>query len=237
MSRKAATSAPATQALVQRAQSTVRANREEATRLVAFVRERMGEIAAGFYDIGDALGKLRQRALYSSLGHDTFDALLASMSFSKAQAYRFMNIADHMTRERATELGPRRAVALLRLTSATPGEDTVDEVLRRGVTLPGRKEPLPLSKLTVEQIEDAARTLTRAHRAPSQRVSAPDYEAALDHATAIREHLHAAGHTAARVTIQRRGRREQREALMLRIDVPYEARAALPAALRARLKK
>ena len=36
--------------LAKRAESTVRANRDEAQRLLAFVRERMGEIAAAFYD-------------------------------------------------------------------------------------------------------------------------------------------------------------------------------------------
>lgn len=223
--------------LTRRAESSIRANREEAQRLLAFVRERMGEIAAGFYDVGAALARLRAPAYYGALGHDSFEDLLSAVGFSKAQAYRFITIAERMSRERATELGPRRAVALLRLTSATPGEESVEDVLRRGVTLPGRKEPLLIAKLTAEQLEDAARTIARAHRSPKERVPAPEYEVAQAWAAAVREHLHAAGHLTARVSLHRRGRRDEREALIVRLEFPFEARGRLPSALRVRPRR
>ena len=225
--------AQSAQTLVRQGSGASQVRTTEAAKLVAFVRERMAHIAASFFDVGEALTKLRDKALYAALGHTSFDALLGDLGFSKAQAYRFIGIAQRMTRQQATELGPRRAVALLRLTSATPGDDSVAEVLRKGVTLPGRKAALPVRALTADQIEDAARTIARAHLPLRKRIPADDAARAHDRAAALRAHLDAAGVSEARVSTHHRGRRDERERLMLRLDLPFDALPHLAAALHA----
>ena len=50
--------------------------RAEAQALVELIRRRTGTIAESFFDIGEALGKLRQKQMFGALGFQTFRALV-----------------------------------------------------------------------------------------------------------------------------------------------------------------
>jgi hypothetical protein len=237
MAQKQGSSLPAqlVREATRRAKEAEKQHRAQADELVRRVEERTGSVAAAFYDIGEALSRLRDRRLYASLGHKTFDELLAKrLEMSRAQAYRFIAVAERMPRSRATELGPRRSIALLRLADATPGLDSVEDLLRNGVTLPGRAGPVRVADLSVEELERAARTVARAHRPHEERVSSSEERNAETFAKRVRERLTNAGVSPCKVEIHRRARPRSPEELLLRIEVPHAARATLAAALKAR---
>jgi hypothetical protein len=224
---------PLAREIERRATEAAERNRIEAMELVRRIEACTANIAGATYDIGEALSKLREKRLYSAIKHASFEDLVAErFDFSRAQAYRFIAIAQRLTRSRASELGPRRAVALLRLADATPGLDSVEDLLREGVKIQGRKGPVSVSDLRVEELERAAQAVLRAHRSPQERVSGTEQKEAEAFAVRLRERLRVEGASGCRVEIRRRARADAPEALTIRIDIPYSARAALTAALR-----
>jgi hypothetical protein len=215
----------------RRAKEAEAQNRVEAQELIHRILQGATSLSTASYDVGEALGRLREKRLYRAVGYTTFDALLDDrINISRAQAYRFIAVAQRLTRSRATELGQRRSMALLRLVDATPGLDSVEDALRDGVTLPGRKEPVRVETMRVDELERAARTIARAHRARKEKVSSAAHRAAETFATRLRERLTDEGAGAAKVEVHRRARADSPEELLLRVEIPFSQRNALLAA-------
>ena len=146
--------------------------REEAQSLVDLIRRRMGAIAEAFFDIGEALNKLRHEKMFGALGFATFRALVeGELGLSIAQAYKLMEIAARVPRPEAVALGPSRSAALLQLARSTPEPDSIVTLLRDGVTLPGRKGRVDLRQLSTRELLRAARVERRAHVSPKRRAS------------------------------------------------------------------
>ncbi len=108
---------------------------------IALVNRRKHEIASAFYDIGEALARLKKPAVWKALGHESFAAMCdRELGLSVSQADRLIDIVHHMTKSEARKLGPAKAAALADLIDATDSRDTVRGALSRGVKLPGGKK-------------------------------------------------------------------------------------------------
>jgi hypothetical protein len=145
-------------ALAQNAERALAANRRKGEDALALIARRMTSIAESFYDIGQALRVLQQKAVYTALGHRSFDELLAKRNLmSRSLAYELVRTAARYTRETAVALGREKANALLAYVDATPAEDVAETLARSDA----RIGATPISTATAEAIEQAART----HRA------------------------------------------------------------------------
>ncbi len=159
---------PLPDALAKRAEKAAAAKTArvlaEARRDLALIARRRGQIVEAFYDIGEALTRLKEKAAIAALGRKTFAEVCekdAGMSVSQAQ--RLVEIARTMTREEALSSGQARATALIGLAEATPEDDTPGALLRRRkpLLLPDGKTLEP-HKASARAIERAATTLRRA---------------------------------------------------------------------------
>ena len=79
---------------------------DEAKRDLALIRRRRAEIADAFYDIGEALVRLKRREVVLALGCKTFAELCEKhVAISASQAERLIDIVENMTREAAIRAG------------------------------------------------------------------------------------------------------------------------------------
>ena len=84
--------------------------------LIAFIQERKEAIAAAFYDIGEALVKLKKPGIAEARGHEGFYAMCdAELGLKATQVDELVDIATHLTRKDAIKLGQSKAGALARL--------------------------------------------------------------------------------------------------------------------------
>jgi hypothetical protein len=144
-------------------------NAVRARELVALVRDKLQTAAAAFYDIGVALGQLDDPALYAALGYRSFGALLKTeLGISREWARQMMGVARGMKRSTALKLGLTRAVAVLSLTAATPEDDTPEQVANGKVTVRGHRTPVRPAQMSAREIERAAKTERRSHRAAAK---------------------------------------------------------------------
>jgi hypothetical protein len=111
----------------------------EAKRDIALIRRRRAEITEAFYDIGEALVRLKRREVVAALGCRSFAELCEThVGISPAQADRLVDIVTNMTREEALSVGATKAASLVALARATPEEDTVSDLLRGGARVGGK---------------------------------------------------------------------------------------------------
>ena len=138
------------------------ANRRIGADALALIRRRMATIAEAFFDIGVALRTLAQPRIYTSMGHASFEKLLAAERLmSRTTAMDLMRIAERYTRQTAVELGQTKAIALLQYVEATAADDVAESLARGDIAIAGK----PVSRASAADLERAARTL-RARRKP-----------------------------------------------------------------------
>lgn len=216
-------------AVAQRAQERRRA---EARALIELIRRRTSAIAESFFDIGEALAKLRESKMYGALGYATFRALVeAELSISLAHSYKLMEIAVRVPRPEAVALGPARSAALLVLAKATPEPDSIITLLRDGVTLPGRRGRVDLKQLSTRELLRAARIERRAHVSPKRRATDADLEQAQVWARRIQRLLRLRGAGNVETDARRRRDPDGTEALRLRFELDAHHAADLHALL------
>ena len=186
-------------ALAVRARGATRARLEKLKKSarvdLALIKRRKEDIVESFYDIGEALRRLRDtKGVVEVLGYTTFDAMCrAETGFAPTQVDELIGIVEHMTREEAIAMGQKtRAAAFVELAKATPADDTAGELFRKGVTSPRGKRLLPKAGST-RAIEDATKDFRAARHAggkPRGRTTSPDERAVAEH---IERGLHRAG--------------------------------------------
>ena len=211
--RTQAKSSPLPKALAQRAEAKSRASarvaREEAEELLAVVVSRRRAIAEAFYDVGQALTKLREPRLYHALGCKTFGELITTrLGLSLSRAGRLIAIAEQLTRARAIDLGQERSAALVQLARATSDEDSAETLARDGVILPGRTGRVSPSTLSVRDILGAAHhrnQLRAARKEPGWASGRRAVDRAVD---AFREGLLRAGVSAASTRVALHSRKK-----------------------------
>lgn len=136
----------------------------EAKRDLALIVRRKAQIVDAFYDIGEALSRLKQKEAIAALGRKSFaEVCEKDAGMSTSQAQRLVDIVRTMTREEALSSGQTRATALIGLAEATPENDTPGTLLRRKspIVLPDGKTLEP-RKASARAIERAAMAIRRA---------------------------------------------------------------------------
>ena len=193
-----------TPALAKRA---ARAAKSKLTRIVAqgradiaLVRLKKKVISDAFYEMGEALLRLKDPVVYRALGHKSFAALCEKeVELSVVQADRLIEIVQRMDRTEATDLGPARASAILDLVDATPAKDTPRGIERHGVVLPSGEridvKRAPLGKLRVAARE--VRTATPSKSKRGKHLDAADAAFGTKLQTALTKH----GAKGAKVTV------------------------------------
>lgn len=193
-----------TPALAKRAE---RAAKLKLTRIVkaaradiALIRRRKRDVEDAFYDMGQALLRLKAPEVVRALGHRSFAELCTKeLEVSATQAERLITIVQRMGRDEAGKLGASKAAALIDLVDATPAKDTPSGALARGVAMPGGKR-LAVKGASARAIERAAKAVRQASprtEKRGRRVEAA--ERAVGEKLAKR--LHALGVKEAKVTV------------------------------------
>ena len=107
---------------------------------IALIKRRKGDIEDAFYDIGEALERLRQPGVLAALGvKKAFFAFVAEeLGISKETASRLLGIVRSVSRADALGMGgQRKAAAFIDLAKATPTpRDTATSLVRRAVKAP-----------------------------------------------------------------------------------------------------
>lgn len=214
--------------LAARAQARLAA---EGRVLISFIQERKAEIAAAFYDIGEALVKLKKPGIAQARGHASFYAMCdADLGLKATQVDELVDIATHLTRKDAIALGQSKAGAFARLAEATPAVDTPAGLARRGVRTPsGKSVTKKSSARAIDEASKEFRRIAKGKKRGRGRTTTADEQAI---ATAIQNALHRAGVKTAKV---RAVASQPGKEANLRIEgIPMSARPKLAAALRAK---
>lgn len=153
-------------ALAKRAEKEVAAKRArlaaEGRADLELVRRRQARIAEDFYDIGEALQRLKRDGVAEALGRATFRELCdKDLSMSLTAAEELIAIVTHVPRKDALRMGQARARALIALASATPEADSATTLEKTTRKLPSGKT-IDVSKASVRELHAAAKDLRSA---------------------------------------------------------------------------
>ncbi|MBI2395870.1 MAG: hypothetical protein HYV09_40275 [Deltaproteobacteria bacterium] len=91
---------------------------------VALIKRRKQEITEAFYDIGEALLRLRKEPIPKLLGYDGFGELCSrGLGIAASSANDLIAIVTRVSRRDALKWGKEKTLALVALADATPAED------------------------------------------------------------------------------------------------------------------
>lgn len=140
---------------------------------LALIARRRAQIVESFYDIGEALVRLKNKDVIRALGRRSFaEVCEKDVNMSPAQADRLVDIVTRMTREEAMSVGSTKAAALVGLANATVEDDTPGELLRRrkALVLPSGKKIVPKAA-SARALAEASAELRAARPATGKRGS------------------------------------------------------------------
>lgn len=191
-------------ALAKRVEAEVAAKQartaEAARADIDLILRRRERIAEDFYDIGEALSRLKRPGVAEALGRSSFREICEKdLSMSHTVASTLVDIVSGLPRREAVQLGQERALALVSLAKVTSEHDTAAQLARGKRKLPSGKE-LDLRKASANEIKAAAKELRAAKNTsarPRGRTTTAEERA---HAARLEAALHAAGLKRARVT-------------------------------------
>jgi hypothetical protein len=158
---------------------------------IALIHRRRARIAEDFYEVGEALVRLKAPGVAAALGYPSFAALCgAELGLSATKAAQLVDIVRGATRDDAIAFGQERVAALLALADATPEVDTATSLARAKIALPSGKL-LEVGRATTSAIWSGAAELRAARPAskrgrgltttPEERREASTLEAVLHH--------------------------------------------------------
>ncbi|MBW2700215.1 MAG: hypothetical protein JRF33_05300 [Deltaproteobacteria bacterium] len=124
------------------------------------------EIGIRFWDLGQCLLRVHDRAIYAQAGFESFDQYLGrkGVSISRATAYRFMELARHFTRSMARKHSQAKLLASIKLAKATPEQDRPIDVLAYQIEVrdaKGKTQFKPFKDATGHEIKLAAQRINR----------------------------------------------------------------------------
>ena len=136
---------------------------------VALIKARLKEISTAFYQIGEALARLKRPAAYTALGYTSFHGLCRKeFQMSPAKADRLVTIVSNVGRGMAEEFGQTGSLALVALCDATPEEDTPADLAKSRVKRPGGGY-VHVGKVSANQLMKVAKEIRAVVRAKSPR--------------------------------------------------------------------
>lgn len=220
-------------ALAERAEAEVAAKQarlaKDARADIALILRRRERIAEDFYDIGEALVRLKRPGIAEALGRASFREVCAKdlqMSVSAADA--LVAIVSGVARADALRMGQERALALVTLARATPEADSAKLLENASRKLPSGRA-IDVAKASANEIKAAAKELRAAGRTSARPRGRTTTSEERSRAAALQAALHAAGLLGARVTAV--ATRPGQEASLRIEHVPISATAKLRAAL------
>lgn len=147
------------QALAAGADVAVAQARDRARADLALARGLVDRIKQSFFELGEALVRLREPAAYASLGYATFEELVrVELGMSPTKARELVAIAANMGADLARGLGKKGAFALVTLCRATPEDDTPAQLIGRSIELPSGVV-LDVRRSTTRQKNEAAKEI------------------------------------------------------------------------------
>ena len=88
---------------------------------LALLRRRKGEMGDVFFDLGEALVRLRRPGVAQALSYpDTYELVRREAGLAPALVDELVEIVTHVTRDEAERMGHGRAAILARLAATTP---------------------------------------------------------------------------------------------------------------------
>ncbi|GAC1518406.1 MAG: hypothetical protein NVS3B10_20340 [Polyangiales bacterium] len=146
----------------------------EARKDIALLRRKRGDIAAAFYDMGEALVRLKKPDVYGAFKRPSWEAFCeAELAISESQAERLIAIVRSMTREDAIKLGTfSKASSVARLVQATPAGETVAQAIREGVVVGNKR--IDVKRASVRGIAAATREVPRERGKRGRHISVAD---------------------------------------------------------------
>ena len=179
-----------------------RSTRSEAIALTDAIKDDLRAMAQTFWDIGDKLRRVRERALFRALAYESFEAYVeAELGVQIRQALKMLRVVRTYARGDAAAIGLERSAALIRLCNARGGKLDPGELVRANAEIvPG----VAVLAATVDQIDEAARVAKKARalkrgRAEGARRQAREDKAAL---ARLRELLKGAGLARLQITLK-----------------------------------
>ena len=164
----------------------------EGKNLVALVVRLRKQIQRKSFELGRALARLKDKAVIAALGFPSFQALCdTALQMSADLADQLIDIATSFSAPEAKKIGgTAKAVAIIDLAKALPGEHTPAGLLARGAVKVG-KRTIDLRAATAQAISDEARAIRAARPSSSRRgvhVSPAERHVASALAHALRHH-------------------------------------------------
>jgi hypothetical protein len=172
----------------------------EARADIELVKHRRERIADDFYDIGEALQRLRRDGVPEALGYGSFGELCeGELGITAAKASQLLAIVRAIPREQARALGQERAAALLTLADATPEDDSAGALAGSVLRLPSGKR-IDIAAASTRELRAAAKEIrhARGEARPRRGLSTTPEERAA--AAALERSLRELGLTEARVS-------------------------------------
>ncbi|CAN5811392.1 hypothetical protein BH09MYX1_BH09MYX1_53050 [soil metagenome] len=170
----------------------------EARADIALILEKKGAIAAAFYDIGEALVRLKRKGIPEALGHESYDEMCSKeFGLASGQVDELVDIVTRLTRKDAIKMGQSKATAFARLAAATPAADTPAGIYRRGVRSPSGKAVGKGS--SAREINEASKEFRQAARGAHRSRGRSTMPAERDFAARVQAALHTAGVMTAKV--------------------------------------
>jgi|GEM_PF-6608647 hypothetical protein len=202
----------ALQGLAAVASARAKASRaREARGLIESIARRITAAEEAFYEIGAALVRLRDPAMFGALGFGSFEEALGSIpKLSREVAYRCLRIATHYDERTALALSQSKAIALLTYVEASPAPDDAQSLAEADAQIDG----VPISEQTVEGLVRAAAAVRPGEH---RRAREGEVEVQRD-AGALEKRLR----TALRLPVEVRAVR-RKGAWRLLVDLPAEA--------------
>ncbi len=161
----------------------------EGKKLVKRVKALRATLQRASFDLGRALARLKEDTMWRALGYTSFRALCdTTLHISVDVADELIAISRSFSASQAKNLGTAKAVALIDLAKALPGEHTAAGLLGRGSVKIGRRT-INVKGASAHDLTDEARAIREAHPSSARRgvhveASERHLAAALDHALA-----------------------------------------------------
>jgi hypothetical protein len=163
---------------------------EEGRADVALIQRRRARIMEDFYDVGEALVRLKRPGVAAAMGYRSFaDLCSGELAMSVAKADELIRIVAHVGREDAVRFGQDRTAALLALADATPEEDSPAILEKAVLRLPSGKK-LDVAKASARALLEGAKEIRAAGgKTRRGRTTTPAERAACAHLQAELRHL------------------------------------------------
>ncbi len=215
-------------ALAERAAATAAAARarllKQAREDVALIKRRKAEITEAFYDIGEALLRLRKDPIPTLLGHRGFTELCKQgLGIAPTTAAELIAIVERLPRRDALKWGKEKAHALLELADATSAADTPQKIDAKVL---GKLDPAKATTREIQALAQKQRAAKKVARPRGRTTTAEERSLA----TRLQAALRKAG--AASATVVAVATKPGAPA-KLRLELPADALAALASALTA----